>query len=237
MIHQHFTLLKQCFLIPEILQTGFWSVTYSESPIMLRKQEHNISQINVTTKLHLFLTVFLLLDGAYTFTTYQIIPSLKIIFLFGFAAASHCVNHMCILYTQTHSSSICDLVLGLFYYPARFPGVISKKRARSNIYTRLGISFGYAAYVTILLLPVAFLYLIQWFDPCNPSIVGYRLIVECMENYDNTSIIQVVINSLSKLGVFLINHWLWSTGVRPAHLMFCGVGILCTVALTQYVLE
>lgn len=110
---------------------------------------------------------------------------------------------------------------GLFSLLRRYPNLRSASdyNQSSSLVERLNLLVVCGMYFTINVIPPGFSYGLHWHYPCRPSLLGYWILAEC-----GSSQIRSGSTWLStKVGVFLVNQFMWTLGYQAVVL---GVGVL-----------
>lgn len=71
------------------------------------------------------------------------------------------------------------------------------------------------------------LYGLHWMKPCKLSLLGYWLPRQCRSEEFDEGILELLINFMAKLAVFLLNQWMWSFA---SHGLLFGLAVLNTMA-------
>lgn len=148
-------------------------------------------------------------------------------FLFGFAMLCMIWLHVLFVSLRLKASTVCQYVNGIFHLADTFKQSNSKRKLPLVIF--IDVAYAYMTCYVYTVFPFCFVYGLHWLQPCKSSLMGYWLLPEC-----SSSSLCESPNSFVKLVIFLINHWMWSMGFHAGALGLCGVLIMCTVTMWEY---
>lgn len=106
---------------------------------------------------------------------------------------------------------------------------------RMPLVHKINLAAVYALIMTAIVLPIGFVYIFHWENPCKSTLVGYWAIWKCYTSNEAADMIPPFADLLSQFLVILLNHWLWSFSLHGA--VFC-VGlmqILGTISIQQLI--
>ncbi|CAL8146960.1 unnamed protein product [Orchesella dallaii] len=102
----------------------------------------------------------------------------------------------------------------------------------------LNLVFSKVIACSIITVPIVFVYGLHWRNPCQGTITGFWLLPECSStghtNEEQMTLFQLLINSLLKVMVFIVNHWNWAFAVNVSAHLLVTTQILCTMSLRKY---
>lgn len=153
-----------------------------------------------------------------------------------FGIICHFVFQIFILICYHNASFICAYVNGLLQFEQKNSLQLNKvkRQNKKNVLEVLNLAFTYGYIGTISILPVAFVYGLHWFNPCSPSLAGYKVLKEC-GNRGEMPILKETGELLLKIVVFLVNHWFWAFGSSICLFLLSGILILCSFSFREYI--
>lgn len=109
---------------------------------------------------------------------------------------------------------------------------LNERNARSqkrSSWDYIGMACSWSIFVTMRLLPIAFTYGLHWSDPNSPSILGGFLISRF------TQIQNTILGFVFKLGIFLVNQYIWAFGFSCMVLGIPGIQLVTILMLKDVV--
>ncbi|CAL8146985.1 unnamed protein product [Orchesella dallaii] len=102
----------------------------------------------------------------------------------------------------------------------------------------LNLLFSKGVACTAITLPIVFIYGLHLRNPCQATITGFWLLLECSSNghkdEEQMTLFQLLINSFIKATVFIANHWNWAFAFNVSAHLIVTIQILCTMSLRKY---
>lgn len=125
---------------------------------------------------------------------------------------------------------------GVFCVNAIFKFVVVLPKKSTNeplpLSTKLSLAFIVCAMASVLLFPMGVLYVIHWYNPCKPSLVGYWLLMECY--CPRMRINHDVLNFATKTIVFVANHCVWTYALGATTFCLSVLIIIGVTAVRQF---
>lgn len=186
--------------------------------------------LKIKTFLHGFLTGTMLAGGVYKLIFAKkenIHPGEP--FLFGYGFLCMIWFHVLLQSLRIKATEVCQYINGIFQLANTFRPMNLK--SKYPLIIRINVVYAYVTCYFYTTFPMCTVYGLHWMQPCKSSLIGYWILPECSDNYlGNWSGAYNVL----KILVFLLNHYMWSIGCHAGALSLCGILIMCTVTLWDY---
>lgn len=143
-----------------------------------------------------------------------------------------CVSHVQVGRTKT--AEMVVLLNALLQFDSIHKDKVVVRRFRS-IRDRMNILFVQSIILSVVVVPIGYVYGFHWMQPCKPSIVGYFVIDECHSWPMAKSLFQKTWDKLAKICVFMLNHWMWSYGLHGAAFCTCAFLTITTSRIRSFI--
>lgn len=109
---------------------------------------------------------------------------------------------------------------------------LSKSTFKRPLVEILMICAIYVAILTKAVVPFCFVFGLHWMYPWKPSLAGFLLIPKFSDTL--TISVQNFVAGSVKLSIFMLNYWIWGTGIDVTVFVVGVIQTLSTVALIDY---
>lgn len=130
------------------------------------------------------------------------------------------------VFRRSKPNEIILFINSLFQFNSLHPCI--DLRSSFSLRVKISVFFVQCTLFTAYIFPVIFIYGIHWSSPCKISLFGYWLLKQCSQSPDNLTLIEAVCDKLTKIVVFLMNHWMWSFTIYST---IFGLTVILTLSL------
>lgn len=131
---------------------------------------------------------------------------------------------------QRKSSEIVLYINSLFQFDLEHP--FAGRLRQMSLRTKGNIALVYGLIISCFIIPIGATYGLHWINPCKATLVGHWSLHECRHD----DLVQKCHAAcfVTKVMIFLLNHWMWSISLFAACFIACNVHILSMIAIQQF---
>ncbi len=211
----------------------------SRVPILTPRRSYFDISVQRKLFLHLFLILVFGLQGSNHFMTEVLRRNLASADAFLHAAGLllHIMAHTSLQWSNFKADSICLYINGLLQYLHKYKVFADNSRAsNSTKQAKLRVLLVYGILAAGLVNPIIYPVGLHWSNACKPSLLGYWMLPECM---NEGSQIKTAMQSASlgiplKICVYLVNIYVWAFGYVNVNWFACVVlFIMCASSMRE----
>lgn len=221
---QEFPLISKICKVASVLHVTKFRLDRGSSPLKIIHSDGK-SYIQTKPELRWYFFIFLVALILIQYLQKEVISSMESV-QFWLSISCHFCCTCQIFIMEAKSGEIKLYVNSLYKFHYTHQAFMAKRPP--VLQARVGILLAKCLTISILILPVFFVYGLHWVKPCKVSLVGYWVLRECQATDGRATNLPGWSLNCVKLAVFFLNHWMWVFGLHGSTF---GVTVISTLAI------
>lgn len=136
---------------------------------------------------------------------------------------------------ETKSKEITLYINSIYQFESTYRNIFPKNsKSLKSFQIKMSVFMIQCGIITIIALPIFFVYALHWGNPCKATLVGFGLISECRVD-EGGFLNQMMPNVVLKTFVFLVNHWMWSFAMNGTSFGIFVITTLTIICIYEFI--